>query len=381
MPLNMPSSERKHPAKPLSPTDHYRAALQSEGFSRDAAQEQAIQLLQDLYERLCLPQSKHTGLLGKLRTAFGREIKPVPGLYFWGGVGRGKTFIMDIFYDSLPFEEKTRLHFHRFMRMIHRELRVFKGEKNPLEKIAEKLALQTRVLCLDEFFVTDITDAMILANLLQGLFDRGVTLVTTSNIEPDGLYKDGLQRARFLPAIELLKTHTRIVNVDSGVDYRLRALERVELYHYPLDGNCHEIMESNFLKLIADANEIERNTSIEIENREIDAIGVCEDVIWFDFVQICEGPRSQNDYIEIAREFHTVLISCVPIFDKRDDSARRFVNLIDEFYDRNVNVVLSAGAALGELYQSGRLSFEFQRTQSRLLEMQSKEYLGREHKP
>ncbi|MCL4139737.1 UNVERIFIED_CONTAM: hypothetical protein GTU68_042997 [Idotea baltica] len=287
---------------------------------------------------------------------------------------------MDIFFDSLPFEQKLRLHFHRFMRRVHQDLKEFKGEKDPLEKVADKLASEARVLCFDEFFVTDITDAMILANLLEGLFSRGVTLVTTSNIVPDGLYKEGLQRARFLPAIELLKKHTHIVNVDGGVDYRLRALERVELYHCPLGDGAEEIMEENFIRLVADHNEIERFTKLDIENRVIETIAVCEDVVWFGFEQICEGPRSQNDYIEVAREFHTVLISNVPAFDKRDDSARRFVNLIDEFYDRNVNVVLSAEVALEKLYVEGRLSFEFERTKSRLLEMQSKEYLGKEHR-
>ena len=368
----------EHLSSPKSPLAYYRAALAQEDFFHDEAQENTVHLLQSLYEELC-KEPEQAGWIGKLFSSSNNKT-PVRGLYLWGGVGRGKTFLMDIFFDALPFEQKLRLHFHRFMRRVHRELKVLKGEKDPLEKVAEKLANEARVLCFDEFFVTDITDAMILANLLQGLFDRGVTLVTTSNIVPDGLYKEGLQRARFLPAIELLKTHTKVVNVDSGVDYRLRALERVELYHYPADDDALKIMEDNFMRLVADQNEIERKAMLDIENREIETLAVCEDVVWFDFYQICDGPRSQNDYIEIAREFHTVLISGVPAFDKRDDSARRFVNLIDEFYDRNVNVVLSAEAPLADLYVNGRLSFEFERTKSRLLEMQSKEYLGREHR-
>lgn len=363
---------------PLTPMQYYRSALECEDFVHDEAQENAVQLLQELYEELCESQKK-AGFFDRIFTSK-TDKKAVRGIYFWGGVGRGKTFLMDIFFDALPFERKMRLHFHRFMRRVHQELRHFNGEKDPLEKVAEKLAQEARVLCFDEFFVTDITDAMILANLLEGLFSRGVTLVTTSNIVPDGLYKEGLQRARFLPAIELLKTHTQVVNLDGGIDYRLRALERVELYYHPLGEAAHRVMEENFMRLVADQNEIERSAKLDIESREIDTMAVCEDVVWFEFSQICEGPRSQNDYIEVAREFHTVLISGVPAFDKRDDSARRFVNLIDEFYDRNVNVVLSAEVALEDLYVDGRLSFEFQRTKSRLLEMQSKEHLGKEHR-
>ena len=375
------------------PEQYYHSALKSEDFLHDSSQSYAVDLLQALYERLCQSETESAKRIrvpallttGWLKKLFGTdpEVAPIRGLYFWGGVGRGKTFLMDIFFDALPFERKLRLHFHRFMRLIHSELKVLKGKPDPLDKVAEKLASQTRVLCLDEFFVTDITDAMILATLLQGLFDRGVTLVTTSNIAPDGLYKDGLQRARFLPAIELLKTHTTVVNIDAGIDYRLRTLERVELYHSATaeSEHCRKLMERNFLQLVADKTEIERDAQLEIESRRIPVIAICEDIVWFDFEQICEGPRSQNDYIEIAREFHTVLISCVPQFENRDDAARRFVNLIDEFYDRNVNVILSAAAPLEQLYQNGRLAFEFQRTQSRLLEMQSKQYLGNEHKP
>lgn len=367
------------PAKPLqTPEEHYRADLEREDFAYDIAQEQAVQLLQNLYEQLCEPEKK-AGFLSKLlqKNSFSR---PIQGLYFWGGVGRGKTYLMDVFYEALPFERKLRLHFHRFMRRVHQDLKKYKGHQDPLEKVAADLALEARVLCFDEFFVTDITDAMILANLLQGLFQRGVTLVATSNIEPDGLYKEGLQRSRFLPAIDLLKQHTKVVNIDSGIDYRLRALERVELFHFPHDSQAERIMDDNFLRLVPDPNEIERHVPLEIENRSIGTLAICEDVVWFDFYQICDGPRSQNDYIEVAREFHTVLISNVPAFDKQDDLARRFVNLVDEFYDRHVNLVLSAEVALQDLYVSGRLSFEFERTQSRLLEMQSTEYLGKEHR-
>ncbi len=361
-----------------TPMEYYQSALKQDGFSYDEAQESTVKLLQSLYEELCASPEK-AGWLSSLLSSNKQKV-PVRGLYLWGGVGRGKTFLMDVFYDSLPFENKLRLHFHRFMRRVHQELRLFKGEADPLERVADKLASEARVLCFDEFFVTDITDAMILANLLQGLFDRGVTLVATSNIVPDDLYKEGLQRARFLPAIDLLNQHTKVVNVDAGIDYRLRLLERVVLYHYPLDGDAETTMEESFRRLVTNQDEIKRSSALSIESREIQAIAVCEDVVWFDFYQICDGPRSQNDYIEIARIFHTVFISGVPVFDKRDDSARRFINLIDEFYDRNVNVVLSAEDALEHLYIAGRLSFEFERTKSRLQEMQSKEYLGKRHR-
>lgn len=361
-----------------SPEEHYRADLQREDFAFDEAQESAVKLLQSLYERLCEPEKKPNFVSKFFQKSSQKE--PLEGLYFWGGVGRGKTYLMDVFYEALPFERKLRLHFHRFMRRVHQDLKKYKGHQDPLEKVAEDLASEARVLCFDEFFVTDITDAMILANLLRGLFQRGVTLVATSNIEPEGLYKEGLQRSQFLPAIALLKQHTKVVNIDSGIDYRLRALERVELFHYPHDAHAEVLMDDNFLRLVPDANEIQRNTRLDIESRFIDTLAICEDVVWFDFYQICDGPRSQNDYIEVAKEFHTVLISNVPAFDKQDDLARRFVNLVDEFYDRHVNLVLSAEVALQDLYVSGRLSFEFERTQSRLLEMQSTEYLGKEHR-
>ena len=360
-----------------TPQEAYRAALATEGFVADTSQSQAVDHLQSLYEALAKPtppRSLFDRVLGRDATKV-----PLTGLYFWGGVGRGKTYLMDIFYDALPFERKLRLHFHRFMRRVHKELSVLKGEVNPLEKVADKLADEARVLCFDEFFVSDITDAMILATLLDALFQRGVTLVATSNIPPDSLYKDGLQRSRFLPAIALLEKFTQVVNLDGGVDYRLRALERLQLYHSPLGQGADEIMRDNFLRLVADTQAIAWDTSIDVEERDIPARAVCEDVIWFDFAQICDGPRSQNDYIELSREFHSVLIANVPEFDNTDDVARRFVNLIDEFYDRSVNVVISAEVPLDRLYANGRLSFEFERTKSRLLEMQSTEYLGRTH--
>jgi cell division protein ZapE len=273
-----------------------------------------------------------------------------------------------------------RAHFHRFMRRVHKELKANSGQKNPLIKVADKLAGETRIICFDEFFVSDITDAMLLGGLFELLFERGIILVATSNIPPDQLYKNGLQRQRFLPAIDLIKEHTRVMYLDSETDYRLRTLEQAELYHSPLDPEAEEVLLDAYTKL-APEHGIE-GQALEVEGREIDTRRLSDDVVWFDFPAICGGPRSQNDYIEIAREFHAVILSNVPVMDMaQEDAARRFINLIDEFYDRNVKLVVSAAAPIEELYAGQRLLFEFDRTISRLREMQSHEYLAREHRP
>jgi cell division protein ZapE len=298
----------------------------------------------------------------------------------WGGVGRGKTYLMDTFFESLPFQDKLRLHFHRFMRRVHQELRALKDQKDPLDCVADRLSSETRVLCFDEFFVSDIADAMILGNLMRKLFERGVTLVATSNIAPDRLYENGLQRERFLPAIDTLISHVEVLNVDGGTDYRLRTLEKAQLYHYPLNDMAENSLTESFNQLVIETPR--SNYPLEIEGRTILARQVADDVAWFDFSALCDGPRSQNDYIELAREYHTVLISNVPALHAGvDDQVRRFINLVDEFYDRHVKLMVSADKPLDALYSGGRLSFEFLRTQSRLLEMQSHEYLARPHKP
>ncbi|AXA68207.1 MULTISPECIES: cell division protein ZapE [Pseudomonas] len=364
----------------MTPLERYQADLKRPEFFYDAAQEEAVRHLQRLYDELLVEPAAKGGLFGKL---LGRKtVTPIKGLYFWGGVGRGKTYLVDTFYDALPFKQKMRTHFHRFMKRVHEELRTLKGEKNPLTIIARRFADEARVICFDEFFVSDITDAMILATLLEELFKNGVSLVATSNIVPDGLYKDGLQRARFLPAIALLKEHTEIVNVDSGVDYRLRALEQAQLFHYPLSEAVEAAMAKSFRSLTVECNDLCEDVPLMIENREIRARRTCEDVAWFDFRALCDGPRSQNDYIELGKIFQTVLVSNVEQMDAlKDDMARRFINLVDEFYDRQVKLILSAEVELKDLYSGGRLEFEFQRTLSRLLEMQSHEYLARPHKP
>lgn len=336
-------------------------------------------LLQDLYERLIASsRERDGGLTAWVRKLRSVETEPLTGLYFWGGVGRGKTYLVDTFFECLPLRRKMRVHFHRFMQRVHAELTSLEGEKNPLESVAERLSQEARVLCFDEFFVTDIADAMILGGLLRALFARGVTLVATSNIEPENLYENGLQRQRFLPAIALLEKYTRVVNVDAGVDYRLRTLQQAELYHFPLDQGADRSLEDSFARLAQEQGK--HWERLEINHRYLTCRRVAKDVAWFDFAELCAGPRSSNDYIELARIFNAVLISGVPEFaPDMDDQARRFVNLVDEFYDRNVKLVLAAARPLLELYAGGHLEFEFQRTISRLQEMQSYEYLAREH--
>lgn len=366
----------------MTPVERYCLDLQREGFVHDKAQERAVHHLQRLYDDLLAEDTDQTGLkcfISKLRR---RQPEPVRGLYFWGGVGRGKTYLMDIFFDSLPFPGKMRAHFHRFMRRVHDELKSLEGERNPLVVVGQRLAAEARIICFDEFFVSDIADAMILGGLLDQLFKNGAVLVATSNIVPDELYRDGLQRTRFLPAIELLNRHTEVVNVDSGVDYRLRVLEQAEVYYYPLDEAASDSLHDSFCNLVVSGACIREGLVLEINGRQIRTVRVCDGIGWFTFAALCDGPRSQNDYIELAREFHTVLIEQVPQLNgSMDDQARRFISLVDEFYDRGVNLIMSGETALESLYRDGRLEFEFRRTLSRLQEMQSREYLGRPHDP
>ncbi|KZZ57431.1 ATPase [Oleiphilus sp. HI0125] len=364
----------------LSPIQRYERDLQKDGFMEDPAQRMAVEKLQSLYDALIEDEKQRAKktyrFFGKFKK---KNIEPVKGLYFWGGVGRGKTYLMDNFYESLPFDRKMRIHFHRFMQRVHAELTTLNDTPDPLLVVADRLADETRIICFDEFFVSDIGDAMILAGLMEALFARGVSLVCTSNIVPDGLYKDGLQRARFLPAIALVNKHTEVVNVDGGTDYRLRTLQQAELFHHPLDAQADINLEKYFSQLAVEAGE--HGLLLTINGRPLNALRHADDVVWFDFKELCDGPRSQNDYIELAREFHAVILSDVPTMgSENDDQARRFINLIDEFYDRNVKLIISAAAPIHALYEGGRLNFEFERTESRLLEMQSEEYLASEHR-
>ena len=368
-----------------SPLQRYQQDLLRADFIADESQALAIAKLQDLFERLCQrmqPPSLGESIQRRWNEGLQKPQTPVRGLYFWGGVGRGKTYLMDVFYDELPFEQKMRTHFHRFMRRVHQELTELKGEKNPLVKVAERLSREARVICFDEFFVTDITDAMILAGLLEALFARGVTLVATSNIVPAGLYPNGLQRDRFLPAIALLQRHTEVANIDGGIDYRLRALQQAALFYSPLTPNAETSLNECFLRLAPDAQAIVSDVALTVEGRTITARKVADDVAWFDFYALCDGPRSQRDYIELAREYHAVVVSNVPLLGVgNDDQARRFIYMVDEFYDRGVKLVISAAKPIVQLYcPQGRLTFEFERTQSRLLEMQSEAYLALAHK-
>ena len=362
------------------PMQRYLDGVSRGEYQLDESQKVALQLLQRLFDELgAASEQKARGFLSRLVGIKGNPSQ-VRGLYFWGGVGRGKTFLMDLFYEELPIKKKKRLHFHRFMREVHRKLREYQGEPEPLKKVAGSFARQARIICFDEFFVSDITDAMLLAGLLDEMFRLGVTLVATSNVEPDHLYKNGLQRRKFLPAIELLNTHTVVHNLDGGLDYRLRALESAEIYHYPLDDAAEIGLQAAFRSISPDEGKVA--VVLPIEGRDIDTRRCGDGVAWFEFAALCDGPRSQNDYIELARLFQTVLVGNVPKFDEaKEDQARRFISLVDEFYDRNVKLIISAESPILGLYQGQRLAFEFQRTESRLQEMQSKEYLAKQHRP
>ena len=345
------------------------------GYQPDPAQERIVALLDDLRTRLIKPKPK--GLLKGLFNGRQRELER--GLYIWGGVGRGKTWMMDLFFQSLPFKDKQRSHFHRFMQSVHDELRKHKDRADPLELVAEKIAKRTRVLCFDELFVADIGDAMLLANLFRGLFDRGVTLVATSNVPPDDLYKDGLQRARFVPAIRLLKENTTVVQIDEGVDFRLRALERAPTAFDASDAGTQAAMAQLFESVSGDAGTT--GATLTLNHRRLHPKRLAEDVVWFDFKELCDGPRGQADYIEIARCFHTVMLSDIPVLGtESENQARRFVTLVDEFYDRGVKLVVSTVAPVTQIYRGSKLAFEFERTTSRLIEMQSQEYLSRPHR-
>jgi cell division protein ZapE len=363
----------------ITPQQRYYKTISDKKLIADPLQEQAVIATQELYESLIANARNSTSFSARIwRKLLGKPSGPCKGIYFWGGVGTGKTCVVDNFFESLPFDEKLRIHFHRFMQRIHGELKELKNVKDPLQIVASNLAERTRVVCFDEFQVNDITDAMLLSGLLSALFERDIVLVTTSNQHPDSLYHDGLQRPRFLPAIELLKRHTRVINLDSGIDYRLKYLDTAEIYHYPLDDRAKEMMLTNFTHIAPNEGVI--NSTIEIENRKIQTIGLADGVVWFDFVKICGGPRGPADYIEIARQFQTVLIANVPCMGvDEENEAKRFITLVDEFYDRNVKLIITAEAGPEHLYRGKRLEFDFKRTQSRLVEMQSHQYLARQH--
>ena len=429
--------------------DLYAQQLSERGFRPDAVQAAVVDRLDDLRQRLIVAREADSSLVRRWFGVIGGKSAPEPvrGIYLWGGVGRGKTWMMDLFYQSLPFPERRRRHFHRFMHDVHAELKTLQQREAPLDAVAERIAQEARVLCFDELFVADIADAMILGGLFAALFKRGVTLVATSNVQPRNLYKDGLQRQRFLPTIDLLEQHLDVIAVDGATDYRLRRLTQAGTYLPSGAPDTERRLKELFDELAdhdgsddgvarpdsaagrldvgggrpdpitpvaPDTNEhtappiapippksattsrtvnqsgrpwpnqspLDPANSIEIEGRRIPVIRERGGVVWFDFMALCSGPRSQEDYIEIARDYQSVIVSDIPVFDSlHEDEARRFIALVDELYDRNVNLIVSAAAPPIELYRGDRVGFQFERTTSRLIEMQSEEYLAREHKP
>lgn len=365
----------------MSPGTIYQQYLQEHDYVHDPAQAIAVSQLDELHSRLLCRHNQPKGLKSNLKKIIGKsESIPVTGLYLWGGVGRGKTWLMDILYEALPIETKLRIHFHHFMQTIHAELQQLNHQRNPLAIVAESFAKRYSVLCLDEFHVTDITDAMLLSGLLKELFTHDVTLVATSNRKPDELYKNGLQRERFLPAIDLIKQHTQVIHIDGDSDHRIRLLEQSATWYCPFDNETLQTFKSRFLEL-APGKGFEHQ-DLHINHRNIPAIMHHNDVVWFDFNALCDGPRASADYIELAKRFHTIFISNIPIMDEySDDKARRFINMIDEFYDRNVILIMSAETEPDDLYQGRQLAFPFKRTTSRLKEMRSYKYQSRAHKP
>ena len=362
-----------------SPRARYEADLAAQRIRPDAAQAEAVAALERVFVALAASPARRTaGLFDRILGRRPAPWLPVRGLYLWGRVGRGKTYIVDTFYDCLPQSNKLRIHFHTFMRRTHHALRELREQDDPLEVIAKQWAQELRVLCLDEFHVGDITDAMLLARLLEALFDEGVTVIATSNEAPAELYAGGLQRDRFLPAIALIEQHLEVVELAGELDYRLRALEQAPVYYLGARGEAHSALDRCFAAVAPSTRE--RAEALVIEGRAIPALRLAEGIAWFDFEVLCGGARATADYIEIARCHHTVILSDVPRLGSDDnDAARRFINLIDEFYDRNVNLIVSAAAEPEAIYSGERLARPFLRTVSRLREMRSHDYLARPH--
>jgi cell division protein ZapE len=357
-----------------SVTELYHQTLIERGYQADPAQLRAVAALQRCQDEWAAYKSRRGNALTKVLIR-----PPIPrGVYMYGGVGRGKSFLMDAFFQAVPLTRKTRLHFHEFMREVHRELQDLKGTPNPLDELGKRIARRFRLICFDEFHVADVTDAMILHRLLDALFRNRVSIITTSNFHPDGLYPNGLHRDRILPAIELLKANLEVINVDNGTDYRSRTLEHVKLYHSPLGPQADAELDAAFNELAETRDE---EPVLQIEHRSIQARRKAGGVVWFDFKALCGGPRSQNDYLELATQFHTLILSNVPLMPpKLASEARRFTWLVDVLYDRRVKLIVSAAVAPEDLYTDGPLAHEFPRTISRLTEMQSAEFLALERR-
>lgn len=369
----------------MSLSKKYQQALRSPEMKHDAAQQQAIIKLEQLSQALTV-ETDHPlwQRLKKIAPFASHQSQTIQGLYFWGGVGRGKTWLMNLFYEDLEITEKKRIHFHHFMLDIHESLSAFSKnndhKKNPLQHIARQLAKKYRVLCIDEFIVTNITDAMILSELLHALFKHGLCLVATSNRVPDDLYLNGLQRERFLAAIELIKTHTEVFHLDGDIDHRSSLLETNDVYYSPINTHTKQQIKQRMQDL--SVTPVQENQVLCILDRKIQTIRCSEEIAWFDFHSLCSTPRAAQDYIELAQKFNTVFVSDIPVLNEHsDDKARRFIYLIDELYDRNVKLIASAHAEPEKLYQGDMLEFAFHRTSSRLIEMRSHLYLSRPHKP
>lgn len=352
----------------------FAAALEARGIEADPAQQAAAERLQLFFDQLLAFKVARRSRLRKLLV----HPQLPKGVWFWGGVGRGKSFLMDCFFDAIPYQRKRRVHFHAFMREIHERLRALKQEQDPLAKVAARVAQETRLMCFDEFHVSDIADAMILARLMQALFDAGVVFCITSNYPPSGLYPNGLQRERLLPTIALLNDMLDVVEIDAGIDYRLRALEQAAVYLLPADGDAAVLLMRIFAKI---AHGEGHARPIKVLDREIPVIHRAPGVIWFDFAALCGGPRSQNDYLELAHNFHTLFVSGIPRMGAdMANEARRFTWLVDVCYDHRVKLALAAAAPAEELYVAGPQASEFRRTVSRLIEMRSHEYLASAHR-
>ncbi len=354
--------------------DYYNEALEKRGFDSDPAQRAAVDRLQQYYDDwMDFRQARST----RLRKLFSRPAVP-RGVYLWGGVGRGKSFLMDAFFQTVPLRRKTRLHFHEFMRGVHNELGEVKGTTDPLDEVARRVASRYRLICFDEFHVSDVADAMILYRLLKRLFELGTSFVMTSNYEPSTLYPDGLHRDRILPAIDLIYERMDVLNVDAGIDYRRQTLGEVQAYLHPLNDQTQHTLEQTFERLLDTAP---MDPVLHVEQRKIRAVARGGKIAWFDFRTLCGGPRSQNDYLDLASRFETVIVSDVPCMGPRHASeARRFTWLIDVFYDHKVKLILSADCPPDELYTKGPMAGEFHRTVSRIMEMQSQEYLQAERR-
>jgi len=375
-----------------TPLELYQQDIKQHNFTPDAKQTEVVYRTQQLYDELLDSIYTHKNKLALLREKFlllnylqkensaGKLKNKLRGLYLWGGVGRGKTHFVDNFYQSLPFQEKSRMHFHRFMQFIHHELKTLAKKPNPLQIVAKKFAQQVRVICLDEFEVFDITDAMLLSGLLKALFEQQVVLVATSNVAPDDLYKNGLQREYFLPAIDLIKQNTEVILLDNGVDYRSSKPKTQQIYYYPLTQEIHQQIAARFAQLTS--NQGSEKEVLAINGRLIPTVRRAQGIVWFDFQALCDIPRAVADYIELAKQFHTVILSNIhQMADAENDHALRLINLVDEFYDRHVKLILSAQVPPELLYTGSRQALQFQRTLSRLQEMRADSYLQHPHCP